>query len=146
MNDKKIIKTELPMNSMKFPSQSVLEVVVKSVALKDWLVCLFLIRSGQIDSVVFLDESNGAKLEIHPGTSDAWRPESSDRHFRASLTNATLTEICEFLGEYYRDGFAAVNHIDITANYPHGDYLTIKVEDYAPPMSPKEAKRFMDNF
>jgi hypothetical protein len=47
---------------------------------------------------------------------------------------------CFFL-RYFRDGFAEVDHVDIDDTANAGGYLTFVVSEFAPPVSPDEAKR-----
>jgi hypothetical protein len=112
--------------------------VVPSV-LCDWCLCLKLLVDNLVESVFFEQQTSPKRVEVILGTDCEYRLSSEHDRIVIVLSRRDLEYVLRFLLEYYRDGAAAVDHVDLQT--PDGDYVTILVQEFIPPMSSAEARR-----
>ena len=129
--------------------QTVLLLSFRREAIRDWCWGLCLLKAGLIDTLTVDEERGKAAVKIQvlakpkiPGRVRAcFRSDASQLEF--PLTSLEYIQ-CFFL-KYYRDEVADVDHIDLEAiNADTGkqdEYITFRVPDWRPPVSPEEAER-----
>jgi hypothetical protein len=136
---KKFLKEALHVEQAVADGQSLMRISVPTQHLKDWCLCLQLLKENLIEAFVHPCESSSQRIEITRGGTE--RCEIVIQHDRVSaqLCDRDLDFVCHFFLRYYRDGIAEVDHIDIeTAD---GGYLTLATEESIDPISSEEAKR-----
>lgn len=146
---KKHMKIPVVFESLDHAQESALFVKFDRGALRDWCLGLCLLHERLIDTLVVSNESGQKSVEINV----VWTAERGTR-VQAELnkekalmkvTETHLGYLLEFFLTYYRDGVAAVDHVDLQADIRgtknKNGYIVFKVPDFVPPVTPEEAER-----
>lgn len=136
---KKFVKTSVPIEEIELDGQSAVEINISPANLRDWCLCLQLLHDKLVEALVFPQSSPSRQVEITCGKKSNFGLKVSSDRLEVIFCERDLDYARHFFLRYYRDGAAEVDHIDIQTE--HGDYITITVEEYAPPVSPEEARR-----
>lgn len=132
----------------RYSSQVVVSVFVLKESVGDWCLGLCLLVEGLIEMLTVRGESGDQSIKL-----SVLSKEGRGANARISLTPyASLVELTPggikylqyFFLRYYRDEFAEVDHIDLEASDTvsgESVYLTIRVADSQPSVSPEEAKK-----
>ncbi len=133
-----------------FDENSTIRIKVDRELVEGVCLALTLLSLEEVDIVALFDSSISlnTRLELCR-TSDSKDTSSmlttDDGRSRLELVARDLKTILCFLLRYYRDGYGAVDHIDIEvdAKRTNNDrpYVTVVVADSAPPVSDDEARR-----
>ena len=143
---RKIVKMTLPLECGKTGGpngQDYLFITVKPNTLKDWVICLHMLYVGLVNSFVFFDAEGNSKIEVRRGDSTGWKKNKESQSFQITMSMLQILGLLHFLSLYYRDGVSGADHLDIETDTPQGGYITIKVEECAPPISLDEFHRIM---
>ena len=107
---------------VRHASEISLEVSLQPGAIRDWSLGLVLLREQLIDALLMSESTGVSTLELR---------RSGGARVRFFLT-------------YFRDGIAAVDHVDvqaITGEDGQECYITFMVPESAPPVSSAEARK-----
>ena len=139
----------IKVETVHYPGQTVLSIVVAREALKDWCLGLCLLSEGLIETLLIAGNHGQNQKELRVNrlpqdfvgvrtrvTSGAWYLEIAD-------TN--LEYLQHFFLKYYRDGVAEVDHLDLEATTGEDEaiYVTFKVLETRPPLTPEEAEKWL---
>jgi hypothetical protein len=121
-------------------------------AVHDWVLSLSLLKEGLIDVLVVTEDRRrrSAKIRLQDCQKKVGERVlislKADK-IQIELTRNSLDFMQHFFLKYYRDGIAEVEHLDLQAiDADTGNrelYFTLKVPDFAPPVSPEEAERLL---
>ncbi len=146
---KKYLKLPLDLGLSEYPGQSVFYIRLRREALSDWCLGLCLLKNHLIEVLVVAEELGKHEVELQMlGKAD--RAANAQADFRPNtpqlkLTLTQLDYLLAFFLRYYRDGGAAVDHVDLqTTAIGTGSqdaYITVTVPDSVPPMTPEELRR-----
>ena len=146
---KKHLSLAIVLEFQEYQGQTVFRINFNREALVDWCLGLCLLQTRLVNTLAVKEKSGKRGVEVGV----LW---TADRAARAradfrretpqfELTPTQLDYVISFFLKYYRDGFAAVDHIDLEAiavgTGNEDAYLTLVVPDYAPAVSPEEAER-----
>lgn len=131
------------------PKQPVLSVLVKREGVRDFCLGLSLLQEALVDALIVtgVDSRKSLKLRRRMRHDDDPRAQMTFKHEAAviDVPATALKYLLYFFLRYYRDGAAEVDHVDLETTGPELDrasgYLTIKVDDFAAPVSAEEAAR-----
>ena len=87
---------------------------------------LFLLHNNLVDSIVLKNTSLNTKLEIQTGLNNRWS--QNENAYTVHALDCEIEHLLFFLANYYKNGFANVNHIDIQCNFPINGDFTIEFE------------------
>jgi hypothetical protein len=133
----------------EYPGQAVFYIRLTNEAMLDWCLGLCLLQTRLVDTLLVKERGGKRGIEVQVlWTADrAARARADFKHemSRLELTPIQLDSLTSFFLKYYRDGIAAVDHMDLEAiavgTESEDAYITLVVPDYAPPVSPEEAER-----
>lgn len=136
------------------PDQTVVKLWLTTAAVSDWCLGLCLLREHLTDGIVLTLTKGKGKLELLLDAS--LRPQDrmigrlgGGRSISVTLNCNTLDYLTLFALKCYRDGYAAVDHIDLEVQFADlpgkGGAFTVHFEDSAPPLSSEELKRLFAN-
>lgn len=145
----KHLRLPLDLRLVHHPGQDALVFSFRREALNDWCLSLCLLSEGLIETLSVTEEREKMSVKIRIGARS-----ETNRTARATLkpdmsfleiTHNDLDRLRHFFLKYYRDGVADVDHLDleaINADTEKKDiYITFRVPDSRPPVSPEEAER-----
>jgi hypothetical protein len=145
----KRIKVSIKMELKEYPGQKVFVVSFRSDAVESWCLGLCLLEAELIEHLIVSEEVGKKHLEVRvrSSTERDRMPHisvGSDATSYIELTRDGLRYIRKFFLEYYRDGAAQVDHLDLeaidTSTGRNTVSITFEVPDSKPPVSPEEAK------
>ena len=145
---KKYIALDIEIEVVRYPRQAVVEVRPSPSAIQDFTLGLCLLKEGLIEALVITGRSGGEfKVVRLNGSSACFATVASDSVL-VELTDNSLDFVQHFFLKYYRDGRAEVDHVDLEAFGRTAEresmYVTFKVSESRPPMSPAEAERWLE--
>jgi hypothetical protein len=147
MNKNVVLPVDIAL--LNHPEQNVLAVSLSREALHEWCLGLCLLKECLIETLIVTGERRKTSVRIRLGPepekiSTARATLAPDTNL-LEIANNDLDRLRYFFLRYYRDGVADVDHLDleaIDANTGKKDiYITFKVPDSKPPVSPAEAGR-----
>ena len=144
----KLIRISVDIEFPNDPMQPVLKVLVKREAIRDFCLGLCLLQEALVDVLIVADVDSKKSLKLRKmGIEDDPRAQVAIKQESAmvDLPATALKYLLYFFLRYYRDGVAEVDHVDLETvglNMKHASgYVTVKVDDFAAPVSPEEAAR-----
>jgi len=145
----KHLQLPIEIEILHHPGQVVLRIVIGPEALRDWCLGFCLLKERLIETLTVTQEhgKKGVKVQLRakPEVDGTVRASLKPDISRLEVTRSSLDYLQHFFLKYYRDGAAAVDHLDLEAiDIDTGDkqiYITLKVPDSVPPVSSKEAER-----
>lgn len=131
--------------------QRVVMVDLTDVPISEWCLNLCLLKEELVDTLVFLVGKQKLKFEIANIEGSAGAHvflHSNEVHVK--VHPAELECWVNFFLQYYRDGVAEVDHIDVEAltigKEPEDTYIIFTVKDALPGMSSEEARKMLDKY
>lgn len=144
----KYLRLPLRLEVTRYSDMIALTIKFEAKALVDWCLALCLLDEGLIERLVVSGETGREKLEIR--VMRAEEGVRSHASFESETTRVRMAQndlgylVCFFL-EYYRDGGAKVDHVDVQAVTEPGGredaYITFQVPVMPPPLIPEKMKR-----
>lgn len=116
-----------------------LNILVSSSHIKDLTLCFQLLHEKLISSFVFAKNNKCPHVEILCGPINDFQVIPHDSRIKVTLCETTLDMLRHFTLCFYKDGAAAVDHIDIET--PDGGDITIQFTETGPPASEQEIRR-----
>src|SRR5260370_10976705 len=147
---KKHLQLSIDFQLVDHLGQVVLSLLFRREALRDWCLGLCLLKEGLVEALVVSEEhgKKGVKIQVRPTAkvSDRVLASFESDITRLELTPNNLGYLQHFFLKYYRDGVAEVDHLDLEAicsDAGHNEeiYITFKVPDSMPPLTPEEPER-----
>jgi hypothetical protein len=134
---------------VKYTGQTVLDIHVCKAALPDWCLGLCLLKEGLVDSLVVAENLGEKEIEIEVvrNSRERIKPEVDARPkgFHVLANIADVDYWLHFFLKYYRDGVAEAKHLDLEVvslpDKEDGMYVTLEVDDAAPPVDAEETRR-----
>jgi hypothetical protein len=115
----------------------------------EWCLGLCLLKEKLIDSLIITFPSDSFEMELIRDD-ELWHYNVAQANYVENMLLVYLSlHLLEywvhFFLQYYRDGVAEVDHIDVEMDPRHGDgrgvFLTFQVSNFLPPVSAEEARR-----
>jgi hypothetical protein len=146
---KKHLQLSLNVELVRYPQQTAFTISLNRESLRDWCLGLSLLKEDLIETLAVSAERGKRKFEIEllasAGPTVRAQADFSSETTRLKITPNHADYLLHFFLKYYRDGAAEVDHVDVEAASPdegsEGTYITFKVPDSSPPLSPEEAER-----
>ena len=136
---KKFLANNFAVRNVTIDGQRVIDITVAPSNLRDWCLCLQLLQESIVEGFILSFGGPTGAIDITRGHVSDWDTCKADNRINLTLADHDLGRLRMFFLRYYRDGYAAVDHVDIET--PNGDYITVTVHESAPPVSAEEAKR-----
>ena len=147
MNTKQL-KLPVKIDLINHPGQTLLSILFPREALSDWCLSLSLLKEGLVGSVMLTqaDGRSTLKFRVSPNIGGKMNIILGQPN-EIELTSNALGYLLHFFLQYYRDGVATVDHIDLEGidptNHNREIDVVLKVTDYQPPLSPEELEKRM---
>ena len=151
---KKHIKLPVTLELLEYEGQSGLQLTFSREALQDWCLGLCLLDKHLIETLIVSDRSGNKKIRTEvlwtAGPADKAQMQVGTDTVGLLITGTQFRHLLDFFLEYYRDGVAAVDHLDLettaTGTKSEDAYVIFKVPDYVPPMTRAEAEERLKDF
>jgi hypothetical protein len=136
---------------IEYPGQVAASIAVRPAAVKDLTLGLCLLRETLIERLLIVSEATDIRLDLSAALSPqealGARLEQRKGTMRIQMNSRNLEYLQHFFLRYCRDGLAEVDHVDLEAISGQGSganaYITFKVFDSRPSLSPKEADEWL---
>lgn len=120
-----------------------------TVPIENWCLELCLLKEELSSGFVVLNERRSFKVQVEIGNGIAIGDRAlatwSGDKLSLRVSHTELEYWCSFFLEYFRDGVAQVDHIDVEAISAEpgneGTFITLKVGNAVPPVSSEEVRR-----
>jgi len=123
---KKLFNKSIDIRSISFnDGDSVYASITRNI-LTDWCLHLTLLKERLVDSIVVKENATHERVELTCTDSDHCSFISKSDRLSLSLSSRDLDNLHYFLLEFYRDGYASVDHIDLQTE--NGGYITFQIE------------------
>lgn len=144
---KKYIVLDVEIETVRYPGQAVVEVRLLPSAVQDFTLGLCLLKEELIEGLVIAGRSGVEFKVVRLNESSVCFATVASDIVLVELTGNSLDFLQHFFLKYYRDGIAEVDHVDLEALGRTAEqksmYITFKVPESRPPLSPAEAERWL---
>lgn len=149
---KKFSSLEVPLETIEYPGQYVLNLTVLRTALARWCAGLSLLQQSLTDSLVLSTSRSDVSLSLmlmhESGREQRTICHVAGRLIQVNFSVSDFGYLYHFLLKYFRDDVAEVDHLDIEAvlqgSRSGAGYITIQVLDASAPMTPEQASEWLD--
>ena len=144
---KKLARLPILIEVKEYATQKVLKIDFGTHPITEWCLSLCLLKENLIESLVISNDKFSLELlkDDRIPESDRAQIEWNSEPKKLRLTQTELDYWIAFFLQYYRDGVAAVDHIDVEVSPAHSREketgITIQVANVSPPLSEKEIRR-----
>src|SRR5256885_1982645 len=141
------LRLPLELTVKHYSGQRVLLIIFQGQGVPDWCLGLALLKAGLIEALSITDEKSTMliKIFLSPNAATQRVPRARLGHSSSQieLTDNSLDYVLQFFLKYYRDGTAAVDHIDLDSINMETEkreiYVTFRVPNSMPSRTPEEA-------
>lgn len=144
---KKFTRLPILIEVKEYTTQKVLKIDFGTHSITDWCLSLCLLKENLIESLVISNDTFRLELlkDNRIPESERAQMEWNSEPKKLRLTQTELDYWIAFFLQYYRDGVAAVDHLDVEISPAHPREkeigITIKVANVSPPLSEKEIRQ-----
>lgn len=129
----------IPCDYVVVDGQVLARIHIARANLKEWCLALQLLQDELIKAVSIECPITQQRMQISRDVENTVTCSGPSSSLKVTFDGNALNYARHFFLRYYRDGTAEVDHIDIETRF--GGYITLAVEEFAPSLSPGEARK-----